>query len=277
MVQASPDKRLDKDALDNIMVKTSGGMTPVGQFIKLKKSYGPMQLNRFDLYNAISVNVMPADGYTSGDVINAISAVSKQTLPHNYGYEYTGMTREESTSSSNTVIIFVICILFIYLLLAALFESLFIPMAVLLSVPFGLCGSFLFANIFGLANNIYLQVGLIMLIGLLSKTAILLTEYASTRRKAGMSIVTAAFSAAKARLRPILMTAICMIVGMLPLAFSTGAGANGNKVLALGVIGGMTVGTIALLFMVPVFFIAFQALQEKLMPARSHEIEVLQK
>lgn len=277
MVQASLDKRLDKDALDNIMVKTSGGMTPVGQFIKLKKSYGPMQLNRFDLYNAISVNVMPADGYTSGDVIKAISAVSKQTLPHNYGYEYTGMTREESESSSNTVIIFAICVAFIYLLLAALFESLFIPLAVLLSVPFGLCGSFLFANIFGLANNIYLQVGLIMLIGLLSKTAILLTEYASTRRKAGMSIVTAAFSAAKARLRPILMTAICMIVGMLPLAFSTGAGANGNKVLALGVIGGMTVGTIALLFMVPVFFIAFQALQEKLMPARSHEIEVLQK
>ena len=277
MVQASLDKRLDKDALDNIMVKTSGGMTPVGQFIKLKKSYGPMQLNRFDLYNAISVNVMPADGYTSGDVIKAISAVSEQTLPHNYGYEYTGMTREESESSSNTVIIFAICVAFIYLLLAALFESLFIPLAVLLSVPFGLCGSFLFANIFGLANNIYLQVGLIMLIGLLSKTAILLTEYASTRRKAGMSIVTAAFSAAKARLRPILMTAICMIVGMLPLAFSTGAGANGNKVLALGVIGGMTVGTIALLFMVPVFFIAFQALQEKLMPARSHEIEVLQK
>jgi multidrug efflux pump subunit AcrB len=277
MVQASPDKRLDKDALDNIYVKTnSGEMAPVGQFIKLTKTYGPQSLIRFNLYNSISVNAMPASGYSTGDVIKAISEVSKNTLPKGYGYEYTGMTREESSSSSNTVMIFAICIVFIYLILCALYESLFIPLAVMLSVPFGLLGSFIFANIFGLSNNVYMQVGLIMLIGLLSKTAILLTEYASDRRKQGMTIIAAAMSAAGVRLRPILMTALCMTVGMIPLALSSGAGANGDMSLALGVIGGMTVGTVALLFMVPVFFIAFQTLQEKLMPARKHEIEILE-
>jgi hydrophobe/amphiphile efflux-1 (HAE1) family protein len=277
MVQASPDKRLDKDALDNIYVKTnSGEMAPVEQFIKLTKTYGPQSLIRFNLYNSISVNAMPASGYSTGDVIKAISEVSKNTLPKGYGYEYTGMTREESSSSSNTVMIFAICIVFIYLILCALYESLFIPLAVMLSVPFGLLGSFIFANIFGLSNNVYMQVGLIMLIGLLSKTAILLTEYASDRRKQGMTIAAAAMSAAGVRLRPILMTALCMTVGMIPLALSSGAGANGDMSLALGVIGGMTVGTVSLLFMVPVFFIAFQTLQEKLMPARKHEIEILE-
>jgi hydrophobe/amphiphile efflux-1 (HAE1) family protein len=277
MVQASPDKRLDKDALDNMYVKTSSGeMAPVGQFIKLTKTYGPQSLTRFNLYNSISVNAMPATGYSTGDVIKAISEVSKNTLPKGYGYEYTGMTREESSSSSNTVMIFAICIVFIYLILCALYESLFIPLAVMLSVPFGLLGSFIFANIFGLSNNVYMQVGLIMLIGLLSKTSILLTEYASDRRKQGMTIIAAAMSAAGVRLRPILMTALCMTIGMLPLALSTGAGANGDMSLALGVIGGMTVGTISLLFMVPVFFIAFQTLQEKLMPARNHEEEILE-
>jgi len=278
MVQASSNRRLDKDALDNMFVKTStGSMTPVGQFFHLTKTYGPEQLNRFNLYNSISVNVMPSDGYSSGDVIKAISEISKHTLSQGYGYEYTGITREESGSSNNTVMIFAICIIFIYLLLCALYESLFLPLAVLFSVPFGLCGSFIFANIFGFSNNVYLQVGLIMLIGLLSKTAILLTEYATQRRKEGMSLVDAAISAAKARLRPILMTALCMVIGLLPLAFSTGAGANGNMALALGVIGGMTIGTISLLFMVPIFFIAFQMLQEKLMPAKNHEEEIIQK
>lgn len=275
MVQASPDMRLDKDALDNMYVKTSsGGMTPVGQFIHLTKTYGPEQLNRFNLYNSISVNVMPATGYSSGDVIKAITEVSKQTLPQGYGYEYTGMTREESNSSNNTVMVFAICIVFIYLLLCALYESLFIPLAVLFSVPFGLLGSFIFANIFGISNNVYLQVGLIMLIGLLSKTAILLTEYATTRRREGMTITQAAMSAAKVRLRPILMTALTMIVGMLPLALSSGAGANGNIALSVGVIGGMSIGTVSLLFMVPAFFIAFQTLEEKLMPKRDHSLEV---
>lgn len=274
LIQASPDKRMDKSALDGMFVRTSNGeMAPVGQFITLTKTYGPESLNRFNQYGAVSVNVQPADGYSSGDVIKAISEVSKQTLPQGYGYEYTGMTREESNSSSNTVMVFGICLVFVYLVLCALYESLFIPFAVMLSVIFGLLGSFIFANIFGLSNNVYMQVGLIMLIGLLAKTAILLTEYAATRRKAGMSIVQAAMSAAGARLRPILMTALTMIVGMFPLALSSGAGANGDVSLALGVIGGMTVGISALLFVVPVFFIAFQSLQERYMPERKHSEE----
>lgn len=271
MVQASPDFRLDKNSLDNMFVRTSSGeMAPVGQFVTLKKVYGSESLTRFNLYTSILVNGQPADGYSTGDCIKAIGEVAKQTLPQGYGYEFSGMTREEASSSSNTVIIFIICILFIYVILCALYESLFIPLAVMLSIPFGLLGSFIFANIFGLENNVYMQVGLIMLIGLLAKTAILLTEYASARRREGMSIAQAAMSAAGARLRPIMMTAICMIVGMMPLAFSSGAGANGNKALSLGVIGGLAFGIIALLFFVPVFFIAFQTLQEKLMPARDH-------
>ena len=261
MVQAKADYRLDKDALNNMFVRTGDGeMAPVGQFITLTKVYGAETLNRFNLYSSIAVNGMPADGYSTGDAINAIAEVAKQTLPVGYGYEFAGMTREEA-ETNNTVIVFAICIIFVYLILCALYESLFIPLAVMLSVPFGLMGSFLFAKLFGLENNIYMQVGLIMLIGLLAKTAILLTEYASTRRKQGMSI-----SAAGVRLRPILMTVLTMVFGMLPLVFASGAGANGNISLGLGVVGGITIGTLALLFVVPVFFIVFQTIQERVMP-----------
>ena len=266
MVQAKADYRLDKDALNNMFVRTGDGeMAPVGQFITLTKVYGAETLNRFNLYSSIAVNGMPADGYSTGDAINAIAEVAKQTLPVGYGYEFAGMTREEA-ETNNTVIVFAICIIFVYLILCALYESLFIPLAVMLSVPFGLMGSFLFAKLFGLENNIYMQVGLIMLIGLLAKTAILLTEYASTRRKQGMSIAAAAMSAAGVRLRPILMTVLTMVVGMLPLVFASGAGANGNISLGLGVVGGITIGTLALLFVVPVFFIVFQTIQERVMP-----------
>ena len=266
MVQAKADYRLDKDALNNMFVRTEDGeMAPVGQFITLTKVYGAETLNRFNLYSSIAVNGMPADGYSTGDAINAIAEVAKQTLPVGYGYEFAGMTREEA-ETNNTVIVFAICIIFVYLILCALYESLFIPLAVMLSVPFGLMGSFLFAKLFGLENNIYMQVGLIMLIGLLAKTAILLTEYASTRRKQGMSIAAAAMSAAGARLRPILMTVLTMVFGMLPLVFASGAGANGNISLGLGVVGGITIGTLALLFVVPVFFIVFQTIQERVMP-----------
>ena len=266
MVQAKADYRLDKDALNNMFVRTGDGeMAPVGQFITLTKVYGAETLNRFNLYSSIAVNGMPADGYSTGDAINAIAEVAKQTLPVGYGYEFAGMTREEA-ETNNTVIVFAICIIFVYLILCALYESLFIPLAVMLSVPFGLMGSFLFAKLFGLENNIYMQVGLIMLIGLLAKTAILLTEYASTRRKQGMSIATAAMSAAGVRLRPILMTVLTMVFGMLPLVFASGAGANGNISLGLGVVGGITIGTLALLFVVPVFFIVFQTIQERVMP-----------
>lgn len=270
MIQAKTDYRIDKNALNNMFVRTgSGEMAPVGQFITLTKVYGAETLTRFNLYSSIAVNGTPADGYSTGDAINAIDEVAKQTLPTGYGYEFSGMTREESGNTNTTILIFGLCIIFVYLILCALYESVFIPLAVMLSVPFGLMGTFLFARFFGLENNIYMQVGLIMLIGLLAKTAILLTEYASTRRKEGMSIASAAISAAGVRLRPILMTALTMIIGMLPLAFASGAGANGNISLSVGVIGGMLIGTLALLFVVPVFFIAFQTLQERVMPERN--------
>ncbi|MEG1290646.1 MAG: efflux RND transporter permease subunit, partial [Bacteroidales bacterium] len=230
--------------------------------------YGPESLPRFNMFTAVAVNGMPADGYSSGDAIKAVQEVAEQTLPAGYGYEFSGMTREESQSSSSTVVIFVICIIFIYLILCALYESVFIPLAVILSVPFGLMGSFLFAKMFGLENNIYMQTGLIMLIGLLAKTAILLTEFASERRYHGMGIVEAALSASTVRLRPILMTALTMIFGLFPMMFATGVGANGNISLGVGAVGGMFIGTLSLLFIVPILFVVFQRIQEKLMPAR---------
>ena len=272
MIQARKDYRLDKESLNNMFVRTeSGAMAPMGQFITLTKVYGAETLTRFNMYTSIPVNGMPADGYSSGDAIAAIEEVAAQTLPVGYGYEFSGITREESSSTGNTVIIFIICIVFIYLILCSLYESLFIPMVVILAVPFGLMGSFLFAKCFGLENNIYMQTGLIMLIGLLAKTAILLTEYASARRRQGMSIVQAAVAAAGVRLRPILMTALTMIIGLFPLIVATGAGANGNRSLGVGTVGGMLVGTVALLFVVPVLFTVFQVIEEKVMPRRHRE------
>lgn len=272
MVQADKVYRLDKDALNNMFVRTSSGeMAPIGQFVTLTKVYGTETLTRFNLYNSIQVNGLPADGYSTGEAIAAIEEVAKQTLPVGYGYEFGGITREEAGSGSNTIIIFAICIIFVFLILCALYESIFVPLAVMLSVPFGLMGSFLFAKMWGLENNIYMQTGLIMLIGLLAKTAILLTEYASARRRQGMTIAQAAVSAAGVRLRPILMTALTMIIGLLPLVFASGAGANGNISLGVGTVGGMIVGTLALLFVVPTLFIVFQTLQEKLMPVRKRD------
>ena len=273
IIQASSDERKDMQALDNIYIKTNGGMTPVSQFVKLTKTYGSESLTRFNMFTSINVQGMPAEGYSSGDVINAVNEVVQQTLPTGYGYEFSGMTREEEqmANSHDTVIIYSICILFIYLILCALYESLFIPMAVILSVPFGLMGSFFFARMWGIENNIYLQTGLIMLIGLLSKTAILLTEYASERRKAGMSLSQAAMSAASVRLRPILMTALTMVFGLLPLMFASGVGANGNRSLGVGAVGGMIIGTIALLFVTPAFFIVFQYIEERVMGKRKQD------
>lgn len=273
IIQAPSDSRKNIQSLDNIFVKTSGGMAPVSQFVKLTKTYGAESLTRFNMFSSINVQGMPASGYSSGDVINAVKEVAERTLPTGYGYEFSGMTREEEqmTNSHETVIIYGICILFIYLILCALYESLFIPMAVILSVPFGLMGSFLFARMWGIENNIYLQTGLIMLIGLLSKTAILQTEYATERRKEGMSLVQAAISAAGARFRPILMTVLTMIFGMLPLMFALGVGANGNTSLGVGVVGGLLVGTTALLFVTPVFFITFQYIEERVMGKRKED------
>ena len=271
MVQAPPEFRLNTESLNNIFVRNDAGeMTPIKQYLKLTRIYGSETLTRFNLFSAIQVNGA-ATGYSSGQAIQAVKEVAAQVLPTGYGYEFGGMSREESNTGNTTTLVFVICVVFIYLILCALYESLFVPMAVILSVPFGLAGSFLFAKMFGLENNIYLQTGLIMLIGLLSKTAILLTEYASERRHHGMSIMQAAISAAQVRLRPILMTSLTMIFGMLPLMFSTGAGANGNSSLATGVVGGITIGTLAILFVVPVLFIFFEYLQERLRKPLSEE------
>ena len=270
MIQADPVFRLDETSLDNAFVRMSNGeMAPLSQFVTLTRSYGAESLSRFNMYNSIAVNAMPADGYSTGDAIKAVQETAEQSLPKGYGYDYGGITREENQQSGTTIIIFGICFLMIYLILSALYESFIIPFAVLLSVPCGLMGSFLFAWMFGLENNIYLQTGLIMLIGLLAKTAILLTEYAAERRKAGRGLIASAVSAAKARLRPILMTALTMIFGLFPLMMSSGVGANGNRSLGTGVVGGMTIGTLALLFIVPTLFIAFQWLQERLRPVQS--------
>ena len=267
VLQARAEDRLDLESLNHIYVRTDKGeMAPVGEFVEMEKVYSSDVLNRFNLYNSIAIQGTAAAGYSSGDAIQAIREVADQVLPKGYGYEFDGITREEAQTTSNTLIIFGICLLFIYLILSALYESYLIPFAVILAVPCGLMGSFLFAKIMGLENNIYLQTGIIMLIGLLSKTAILITEYAADRRRAGMSLTQAAVSAAKARLRPVLMTVLTCVLGMLPLVFSTGAGANGNSTLGTGVVGGMIVGTLALLFLVPTLFIVFETLREKLKP-----------
>ena len=275
MMQASPEYRLDEQSLNNMFVRNGTEMAPISQFVTLNKVLGPEVSNRFNLYSAITANVNPAEGYSSGEVQKVIEEVAAQTLPTGYGYEYGGMAREESNSGgAKTLFIYVVCILLIYLILACLYESFLVPFAVILSVPFGLMGSFLFAKIFGLENNIYLQTGVIMLIGLLAKTAILITEYAIERRRKGMGIVESAYSAAQVRLRPILMTVLTMIFGMLPLMFSSGAGANGNSSLGTGVVGGMAVGTLALLFVVPVFYIIFEFLQEKIRKPMEEEADV---
>ena len=270
MIQSGPEYRMDESSLHNTFVRMANGeMAPLSQFVTLTRSYGAETLSRFNMYNSISVNAMPAEGYSTGDAIRAVKETAEISLPKGYGYDFGGITREENQQSGTTVIIFGICILMIYLILSALYESFIVPFAVILAVPVGLMGTFLFAKIAGLENNIYLQTGLIMLIGLLAKTAILLTEYAAERRKAGMGLIASAVSAAKARLRPILMTALTMIFGLFPLVVATGVGANGNRSLGTGVVGGMTIGTLALLFIVPALFVTFQWLQERLRPAQS--------
>ena len=272
MLQAAPEFRLDTESLQNMFVRNSKGeMSPINQYLTLTRIYGPQSISRFNLFTAISINGQAADGYSSGQAIQAVREVAAKVLPSGYGYEFGGMSREEASTGNSVAVIFGICIIFIYLILCALYESIFIPIVIILSIPFGLAGSFLFARMFGLENNIYLQIGLLMLIGLLAKTAILLTEYASQMREKGMSITQAAMAAAKARLRPILMTSLTMIFGMLPLMFASGVGANGNISIGVGTVGGMLIGTLALIIIVPPLFIIFQHIEEKLMPKRKRE------
>jgi hydrophobe/amphiphile efflux-1 (HAE1) family protein len=272
MVAAAPEYRLEPSSLNNIFVKVAGGkMSPLSEFVTLKEIVGSSGIEHFNLYQSITCQVTPANGVSEGDAHKVIAEVFKEEMPKTATFEYSDMSREvEKTAGSNTtVIIYLICAVLIYLILASLYNSWFTPWAVLLSVPFGLMGAFIFAylgsllGLPGMDNNIYLQTGVIMLIGLLAKTAILITEFASERRAQGLSIAEAAFEACKERLRPILMTVLTMIIGMVPLVIEGGAGANGNRALALGVIGGMSVGTVALLFVVPAFFIVFQKLHER--------------
>lgn len=260
MLQAPAEGRINEESLKGIFVRnTAGDMTPISNYITLTRVYGAESLTRFNLFQSIAINGAPADGYSSGQAIDAIKEVARQTIPAGYGYEFGAMTREEAETGNSSTWIFIICVMFIYLILTALYESLTIPFAVILSVPFGLAGSFLLAWIFGLENNIYMQTGVIMLIGLLSKTAILITEYAVEAVRQGKDIKTAALLAARHRLRPIIMTSATMVLGLLPMIFATGVGSNGSKSLAIGVIGGMILGTIALLYITPSLFILLKA------------------
>jgi len=272
MASATPESRLDPSSLQNIFVKVRGGkMAPISEFVSLTEIVGPSNIEHFNLFQSITCNVTSSSGSSEGEVHQVIDEVFRKEMPATATYEYSNMSREveEAAGSNTTALIYIICVILIYLILASLYNSWFTPCAVLFSVPFGLMGAFVFAylgslfHLPGMDNNIYLQTGVIMLIGLLSKTAILITEFASERRAQGMSIRDAAFAACQERLRPILMTVATMIIGMIPLVIEGGAGANGNRALALGVIGGMSVGTIALLFVVPAFFIVFQKLHEK--------------
>ena len=288
MIQAEPRATKNLESLNSIKVRNGNEMAPITQFVSVKKVYGPDVINRFNLYTAIKVMVAPASGYTSGQALQAIAEVAKQNLPAGYGYELGGMAREEAeTSGGTTAIIFVLCFVFVYLLLSAQYESYILPLSVLLSVPFGLMGSFLFVNGMGalgnipalkmilgsMSNDIYMQIALIMLMGLLAKNAILIVEFALDRRRMGMSITWAAVLGAAARLRPILMTSLAMIVGLLPLMFAFGVGAHGNRTLGTSAIGGMLIGMIFQIFIVPVLFVVFQYLQEKVKPLEWDDLD----
>ena len=271
MIQADPRYRINPESLQNVKIRNGNEMAPISQFMTLTKVYGPDNIKRFNMFTSMSVNGSPADGYSSGQAIKAIEEVAAQSLPTGYGFEFSGMTREEQSSSgSTTAMIFALCFVFVYLLLSAQYESYILPLVVLLSVPSGLMGSFIFAQIMGVENNIYMQIALIMLIGLLAKNAILITEFALDRRKTGMSITEAAVSGASARLRPILMTSLAMVIGLLPLMFAHGVGANGNSTLGTGAIGGMFIGMICQIFIVPALFVVFEHIQEKVKPLEWH-------
>ncbi len=275
MIQADANYRISPETLNNIYVRNSSGeMAPVAQFIDMQKVYGPQGLSRFNMFTSIAVNGSAADGYSSGDAIKAIEEVAAETLPVGYGFEFSGLTRDEKNSGSSTAMIFILCIVFIYFILSAQYESYILPLVVILSVPFGLAGTFIFANIMGVENNIYLQIGLIMLIGLLAKNAILITEFALDRRKQGMGITWSAILGASARLRPILMTSLAMIIGLLPLVFASGVGANGNRALGTGAVGGMLIGTLCQVFIVPVLFVVFEYLQERFKPIKVEGLDV---
>ena len=266
MIQGTVESRMSESGLTNIYVRTAGGMAPVSEFCTLKRVYGPSNITRFNLFTSIAINATPADGYSSGQAIQAAEEVAKQVLPQGYGYEFSGLTRSEKEASNSTAMIFVLCIVFVYLILSAQYESYILPLAVILSIPIGLSGAFIFTLIFGHNNDIYMQISLIMLIGLLAKNAILIVEFALERRRTGMAIKYAAILGAGARLRPILMTSLAMVIGLLPLMFASGVGRNGNQTLGAAAVGGMLIGTLCQVFVVPALFAFFQYLQERVKP-----------
>ena len=268
MVQGDPSTRMTPESLKSVYLRTPSGMAPVNEFCSIERVYGPSNINRFNLFTSITVTATEASGYSTGEVIKAVEEVSKDVLPQGYTYDYSGLTRQEAQSSNSTALIFVLCFVFIYLILSAQYESYILPLSVILSVPFGLAGAFLFTQVFGHSNDIYMQISLIMLIGLLAKNAILIVQFALERRQTGMAISWSAVLGAAARLRPILMTSLAMIIGLLPMMFATGVGKNGNQTLGAAAIGGMLIGTICQIFVVPTLFVIFQSLQEKISPMK---------
>ncbi len=274
MIQAGPESRMRPDDLSKIYVRCADGtMSPVSEFVNLRKVYGPANISRFNLFTSMDVSVTPNSGYSTGDGMKAIAEVAKETLPEGYSYEYSGLTRSEAESSNTTGLIFALSIIFVYLILSAQYESYILPLSVVLSIPFGLAGAFIFTNLFGHSNDIYMQISLIMLVGLLAKNAILIVQFALERRRTGMAIKYSAILGAGARLRPILMTSLAMIVGMLPLMFASGVGKNGNQTLGAAAVGGMLIGTLLQIFIVPALFTVFQWLQEKITPLRFEDEE----
>lgn len=273
MIQSSPDNRIDTETLNRVFVRNGSEMAPISQFITVSRVYGPENINRFNLFTSIAINGVAAPGYSSGDAITAIQEVAASELPIGYGYEFSGMTREEQNAGNQVAIIFALCIIFVYFLLSAQYESYILPLVVILSLPFGLAGTFIFAQMMGLDNNIYLQIALIMLIGLLAKNAILIVQFAVDRRREGLSIKDAAIQGAAERLRPILMTSFALIIGLLPLMFANGVGANGNRSIGSGAIGGMFIGMVFQLLVVPALFVVFQTIQERIKPIKIEESE----
>jgi HAE1 family hydrophobic/amphiphilic exporter-1 len=273
MIQGSPETRMTPESLNSIYVRTPAGMSPVKEFCNIERVYGPLNINRFNLFTSINVTGTVADGYSTGQALQAIREVGEQILPTGYTYDFSGLTREEAKATNSTAIIFLLCFIFIYLILSAQYESYILPLSVVLSVPFGLAGCFLFTNIFGHSNDIYMQISLIMLIGLLAKNAILIVQFALERRQTGMAITWSAVLGAAARLRPILMTSLAMVIGLLPMMFASGVGKNGNQTLGAAAVGGMLIGTILQIFVVPTLFVIFQSIQEKISPLKFEDEE----
>ena len=273
MIQGLPEARMTPESLNSIYVRTPGGMSPIKEFCNLERVYGPLNINRFNLFTSINVTGTVANGYSTGQALQAIQEVGEQVLPTGYTYDFSGLTREEAKASNSTAIIFLLCFIFIYLILSAQYESYILPLSVVLSVPFGLAGCFLFTQLFGHSNDIYMQISLIMLIGLLAKNAILIVQFALERRQTGMAISWSAVLGAAARLRPILMTSLAMVIGLLPMMFASGVGKNGNQTLGAAAVGGMLIGTILQIFVVPTLFVIFQSIQEKISPLKFEDEE----